>query len=80
MPDRKRNWDKTPQANAYRNRYIAEHYDRFNLLLPAGMKSEIAAAAESAGMSTNAYILEAIRDKMKSAPENPETETQPEQA
>lgn len=86
MPDRKRNWDKTPQAYAYRNQYNSEHYDRFSLLLPGGMKSDVSAVAKAAGMSINAYIIEAIRDKMKSAPENPdspenpENETQPEQA
>lgn len=71
MPDRKRNWDKTPQASAYRNQYIADHYDRFNLTLPAGMKAEIAAAAEAAGMSANAFIVQALRDKMANAAPEP---------
>lgn len=56
MPDRTRNWDKTPEAQKYRNKYTAEHYDSIPLTLPKGYKAIIDAAAEKAGLSRSQYI------------------------
>lgn len=50
---------------AYRNRYIAENYDRICLVVPKGKKSAIKEAAKAAGQSMNAYILEAVEKRME---------------
>ena len=47
------------------NRYIAKSYDRINLTLPKGKKDEIQTAAQAAGKSVNAFISEAIDEKLK---------------
>lgn len=60
MPDRTRNWDKTPEATAYRNRYAAEHYDRVTLALPAGYREKIDEAAGAKGLSRTALIIAAV--------------------
>ena len=41
------------------NKYISNHYERFSLLLPPGMKDRIRAAAMP-GESINAFINRAI--------------------
>lgn len=45
----------------YNNSFNAEHYDRFSLMLPKGMKEQLKADAKAAGMSVNAYILQAVQ-------------------
>ena len=60
MAERKRNWDKTPEAQAYRNRYSAEHYDRVTLALPAGFRARLDKAAGEAGISRTALIVRAV--------------------
>lgn len=47
------------------NKYITKNYDRINLTLPKGKKAEIQTAAEAAGKSVNAFINEAIEEKLK---------------
>lgn len=64
-PDRTRTWDATPEAAAYRQQYRDTHYDRVELNLPAGMKSEIDAAVREEGISRNAWIISAIRDRLE---------------
>ena len=49
---------------AYDNAFIKEKYDRINFLVPKGEKEIIKAAADQAGKSVNAYILEAVHEKM----------------
>lgn len=41
-----------------------DRYARISLVLPAEMKPTIQQAAERDGMSVNAWIMEAIRDKL----------------
>ena len=41
-----------------------DRYARISLVLPAEMKPPIQQAAERDGMSVNAWIIEAIRDKL----------------
>lgn len=63
MPDtkpRNRTWDKTPEAAKYRQSFRDNHYDRVELNLPAGMRSEIDREAKAAGLSRTAWILAAI--------------------
>ena len=57
---RTRTWDKTPEAQAYRNQYTAEHYDRVTLALPAGFRDRLDKAAGEAGISRTALIVKAI--------------------
>ena len=52
-------------SNAYRNQYNAENYDRVNFTMPKGIKSRIKEAAQASGKSVNAYILEAVEEKME---------------
>lgn len=65
MPNRKRNWDKTPEAQAYRNQYSAEHYDRVTLALPAGFRDKLDRAAGDAGISRTALIVRAVEAYLK---------------
>ena len=48
-------------ATAAQNRYIKSKYDRINLLVPAGDKEQIQAAADAAGQSVNGYINRLIK-------------------
>lgn len=50
---------------AYDNAFIKENYDRINFIVPKGEKEVIKVAAEQAGKSVNAYILEAVHEKME---------------
>ena len=53
------------QKTAHQNDYISKAYDRINLLVPKGGKEQIQAAADAAGQSINAYILDAVRERMQ---------------
>ena len=46
-----------------KNAYNARNYDRINLSIPKGLKEEWQASAQRAGLSLNAYILEAVEAK-----------------
>ena len=39
------------------NKYMAEKYDRINLVVPKGRREELRAQAEAAGKSLNAYLI-----------------------
>lgn len=56
MANRKAEWQ---------NKYIAKAYDRINLTVPKGKKETISNAAQQAGQSVNAYINQAIDERMK---------------
>lgn len=49
----------------YRNKWIAEKLDRVNLTMPKGKKEKVHDYAAAVGMSVNAYINEAIDEKME---------------
>ena len=51
-------------ATAAQNRYIKSKYDRINLLVPAGGKEQIQAAAAVQGESINGYINRLIKQDM----------------
>ena len=57
--------EKTFKATAYKNKFIAESYDRINLTVPKGHKEKIKAFAESKGKSVNGYINDLIESDMK---------------
>ena len=66
------------QMEAYVNNRNREKYDRIGVMAPKGEGDTIKAAAASAKISTNAYILEAVREKMSrdgggAAPETEDT-------
>lgn len=46
-------------------KYVKNNYDRVVLTLQKGKKEPLQAAASAAGVSMNAYIVEAIDEKME---------------
>lgn len=56
--------DKT-EKSAYRNSWIAEKLDRVNLTMPKGKKEQVKEVADKVGLSLNAYINQAIDEKME---------------
>ena len=60
---------------AAKNKYAAKAYDRIQLVVKKGKKSEIKAYAETHGYSLNSFVNEAIDEKMqRPAPEGAEIE------
>lgn len=54
------------------NKYNAKTYDRINIAIPKGKKEVIQAQAAAQGKSVNAFVVEAIEEKLMrdgSAPE-----------
>lgn len=57
---------KVPTARTRANRkYNEKAYDRIEFTVKKGQKAVIIAAAQAAGMSTNAFIKEALAEKMQ---------------
>lgn len=50
---------------AVKNRYAAKAYDRLQIIVKKGKKSELQAVAEKNGDSLNAYIKKAVREQYK---------------
>ena len=50
---------------AYNNRFIAQTYDRINLIVPKGNKGRIKAQADKNGESINGYINRLIDSDLK---------------
>ena len=50
---------------AYKNAFARAAYDRISVIIPKGGREQIKAAADSAGESINAYILDAVRQRME---------------
>lgn len=48
----------------YDRKFHAEHYCRFNIALPKEMREIIEQAAADAGMSKNAWLRQAIEEKL----------------
>lgn len=54
-----------PTARTKANRkYNEKAYDRIEFTVPKGEKAEIAAAAKCVGLSMNAFIKEAVKEKI----------------
>lgn len=49
---------------ASKNKYNSKAYDRIEITPIKGGKAEIKAAADRAGQSVNAYILQAVQQRM----------------
>ena len=60
MPKTEKNFNKTE----YDKKYQKENYYRLNVVLPKSMRERIDQAAARSGKSKNAYIREAIEEKM----------------
>ena len=43
------------------NKYMAEKYDRINLVVPKGRREELRAKADAAGKSLNSYLIGLIQ-------------------
>lgn len=55
------------------NKYMAENYDRINLVVPKGRREELRAKAEAAGKSLNAYLIGLIEGETPApAPQAPQ--------
>ena len=52
------------RENAYKNQFARDKYDRLSLVIPKDEGQEIRAAADAAGQSVNAYILQAVQQRM----------------
>lgn len=46
-------------------KYVKTNYDRVMLTMPKGKREEIRICADAKGMSLNAYIMQAIDEKMQ---------------
>lgn len=69
MPDRKRNWDKTPQAQEYRDKYTADHYDRILLTVPKGFKETLNRTAQLAGLSNSQLVVKLVTEHIEKGTE-----------
>ena len=70
-------YKETAKKTAYQNEYISKAYDRINLTVPKGKKSEIQAFAASKGESVNGFINRLISEAMEEGNDN-KNETTPE--
>jgi uncharacterized protein (DUF1778 family) len=50
---------------ASKNKWNEKAYDRINFVVPKGQKDIIKQAAEKVGKSVNAYIWEAVQNRME---------------
>ena len=50
----------------YNAKYNKKNYSRISLMIPPEVKTEIQAAAEKAGKSMTAYIMDAVKKEMDS--------------
>lgn len=69
MPDRKRNWDKTPEAQAYRNQYTREHYDQIQITVPKGFRETIDQAAKQEDLNRSQFIVKLVREHIEKGTE-----------
>lgn len=56
--------DSTFNNTSYKRAYNKEHYARIGLFLVPSLRDELKQAASAAGVSVNAYVAEAIREKL----------------
>lgn len=60
---------KTRTSAEVKNRYTRIHYDRVQLVLPAGARPELQAVAAARGMSVSAYIRHLIINDTRENPD-----------
>ena len=49
------------KSTDYKNKFIAEKYDRINLTVPKGLKEKINSRAASLNLSVNGYLNELVK-------------------
>jgi uncharacterized protein (DUF1778 family) len=55
----------TQAGNKAAQKYVKEHRDRIEIRKEKGYRETIKAAADAAGQSVNAYILQAVEERMQ---------------
>jgi predicted HicB family RNase H-like nuclease len=55
----------TPAQRKAVGKYEAANYDKVLIRMHKGEREKIKAAADRAGLSLNAYIMETVRDRME---------------
>lgn len=55
----------TKAGNKAAQKYVREHLDRIEIREEKGYRDKIKAAADAAGQSVNAYILQAVEERMQ---------------
>lgn len=61
----------------YKNKYIAENYDRINLTVPKGMKAQIEQRAKAEGKSTNGFIGDLLKQVLNGVAVEPKAAVLP---
>ncbi|MBO5454761.1 MAG: Arc family DNA-binding protein [Clostridia bacterium] len=54
------------KSTDYKNKFIAQKYDRINLTVPKGLKEEISQRAEELGLSVNGYLNALVKKDFES--------------
>ena len=62
MPDRKRNYDKSPAGIAYRHKYNDEHYKRLDVYVTPELRERIDKHSADTGQSKNQIVVSAITE------------------
>ena len=69
MAEEKKRKTYNQHKNEYTQEYIRQNYDQLSIRLPKEgeiTRGKIAEAAASIGMSTNAFIVDAVRERIQS--------------
>lgn len=69
MTEEKKRTTYNQRMNKYTQEYIRKNYDQLSIRLPKEgeiTRGKIAEAAASIGMSTNAFIVDAVRQRIQS--------------
>lgn len=56
---------KLEQRYEKQNQYNKQKYDRVSVMFPAGFREQVREIASLEGKSLNAYIIEAVQEKVK---------------
>lgn len=62
MPDRSRNYDKSPEGIAYRRQYNKDHYAHIGLYLAPELKARLDRYSAENGISKNQIASDAITE------------------
>ena len=54
------------KSTDYKNKFIAQKYDRINLTVPKGMKEEISIRSNELGLSINGYLNALVKKDFES--------------
>ncbi len=54
------------KSTEYKNKFIAQKYDRINLTVPKGLKEDISIRAQELGLSVNGYLNALVKKDFES--------------